>query len=78
LAALITPGRDAKRRWKAAPVAAKREVARMLLAPGILGQVRVTRAPTPGHRAPIGQRVIWRRDDGDYGPPHQPAALGTS
>jgi hypothetical protein len=48
LAELITPGRDAKRRWKAAPVAAKREVARLLLAPGILGQVRVTRAPTLG------------------------------
>jgi site-specific DNA recombinase len=66
LAAMITPGRDAKRRWKAAPVAAKREVARLLLAPGILGQVRVTRAPTPGHRGPVAQRVIWRRDDGDH------------
>jgi DNA invertase Pin-like site-specific DNA recombinase len=66
LAALITPGRDAKRRWKAAPVAAKREVARLLLTPGILGQVRVTRAPTPGHRGPVEQRMIWRRDDGDH------------
>jgi DNA invertase Pin-like site-specific DNA recombinase len=66
LAALITPGRDAKRRWKAAPVAAKREVARLLLAPGILGQVRVDRAPTPGHRGPVEDRVIWRRDDGDH------------
>jgi hypothetical protein len=67
LAALISPGRDAKRRWKAAPVAAKREVARMLLAPGILGQVRIAKAPTPGHRVPVEQRVIWRRDDGDHG-----------
>jgi site-specific DNA recombinase len=66
LAELISPGRDAKRRWKAAPIPAKREVARLLLAPGILGQVRVTRAPTPGHRGPVEQRVIWRRDDGDH------------
>jgi DNA invertase Pin-like site-specific DNA recombinase len=66
LAALISPGRDAKRRWKAAPIAAKREVARLLLEPGILGEVRVARAPTPGHRGPVAQRVIWRRDDGDH------------
>ena len=66
LAALISPGRDAKRRWKAAPVAAKREVARMLLAPGILGQVRIAKAPAPRHRVPVGQRVIFRRGDGDH------------
>jgi site-specific DNA recombinase len=66
LAALMSPGRDAKRRWKAAPVAAKREVARILLAPGILGEVRITRAPTPGHRGPVEQRVVFRRPDGDH------------
>ena len=55
-----------KRRWKAAPVAAKREVARMLLAPGILGQVRIAKAPAPRHRVPVGQRVIFRRGDGDH------------
>ena len=56
LAGIITPGRDVKRRWKAAPIAAKREVARLLLSPAILGEVQghpLTRegAPRPGRAA---------------------------
>ena len=66
LAALITPGRDVRRRWKAAPVSTRRAVARLLLTPGLLGRLRITRSPIPGHRVPVEQRVIWRRDDGDH------------
>jgi site-specific DNA recombinase len=65
LAGIISPGRDVKRRWKAAPIAAKREAARLLLSPAILGEVRVTRSPVKGHRVPVEQRVTFLRDDGD-------------
>lgn len=61
LAGLITPGKDVRRRWKAAPVSARREIARMLCSPAILGQLRVTRAPVPGQRVPASQRVRWDR-----------------
>lgn len=43
LAGIITPGRAAKRRWKGLPIAARREVARILLAPDRLGELRVGR-----------------------------------
>jgi DNA invertase Pin-like site-specific DNA recombinase len=66
LAGLLTPGRDVRRRWKAAPMGARREVARLLLSPGLLGQVRVARSPVPGKHMPVEQRVVWRRDDGDH------------
>jgi site-specific DNA recombinase len=57
----IMPGKDVARRWKSAPMSARREVARLLLAPGVLGELRVTRSTTPGHRCPVGERVSWRR-----------------
>lgn len=41
LADMITPGKDVARRWAAAPVAARRAVARMVLAPSVLGEVRI-------------------------------------
>jgi site-specific DNA recombinase len=66
LAALITPGRDVKRRWKAAPMSARRDVARLLLVPSLLGQLRVTRSPVDRRPTPVVQRVIWRREDGDH------------
>jgi DNA invertase Pin-like site-specific DNA recombinase len=59
LAGYITPGRDVARRWKAAPMSARREVARVLLTPAYLGELRVTRSPSPGHRAPVKDRTVW-------------------
>jgi site-specific DNA recombinase len=66
LSALITPGRDVRRRWQAAPVSTRRAVAKLLLTPGLLGQLRVARSSVKGHRVPVEQRVVWRRDDGDH------------
>jgi site-specific DNA recombinase len=60
LRGLISPGADVARRWKAAPMSARREVARILLALGVLGELRVLRSPTPGRKAPIVDRVTWR------------------
>jgi DNA invertase Pin-like site-specific DNA recombinase len=59
LAGIITPGRDVARRWKAAPMPARREVARMLCSPAMLGQLRVGRSPKPGHDVAPELRVTW-------------------
>lgn len=59
LAGLITPGKDVARRWKAAEMSTKREVARLLLSPDVVGELRVKRSPTPGHRCPVDRRVQW-------------------
>ncbi len=61
LRGLITPGKDVARRWKAAPLSAKREVARLLLSPGVLGVLRVSRKAEPWKRTPVTQRIKWRR-----------------
>jgi DNA invertase Pin-like site-specific DNA recombinase len=60
LRGLISPGKDVARRWKAAPMSTKRTVAKMLLSPDLLGELRVIRSPTPGRRAPVEERVTWR------------------
>jgi site-specific DNA recombinase len=60
LRGLISPGKDVARRWEAAPMSTKRTVARMLLVPEVLGELRVNRSPTPGRRAPAEDRVRWR------------------
>ena len=48
----ISPGADVARRWQAVPISARREVARMLLAPEMIGELRVTPRPPgwPGGR----------------------------
>lgn len=60
----VEPGADVAARWRDAPVAAKRSVAARLLAPGVLGEVRVKRAPVRGRTLAAADRVLWRRDDG--------------
>ncbi|MEU7916919.1 recombinase family protein [Microbispora bryophytorum] len=64
LVALMEPGADVAKRWEAAPVSARRKVAAMLLAPEILGEVRITRSPVRNHRVPVTERLVWRRNDG--------------
>jgi DNA invertase Pin-like site-specific DNA recombinase len=59
LRGLIAPGIDVARRWAAAPMSARRDVARILLAPDVVGELRVTRAPKPGHRSPVHERVTF-------------------
>ncbi len=52
LRGLVGPGEDVEARWDAAPISARREVARLLLAPGLIGQLRLTRSPVRGHPVP--------------------------
>jgi DNA invertase Pin-like site-specific DNA recombinase len=56
---LIEPGADVAQRWEAAPIAARRRVARLLLVSGILGQVRITHSPVPGRWAPAVRRIRY-------------------
>ena len=61
----ISPGADVTRRWRAVPMSARREVARMLLTPEMIGELRVTPRPAgwPGGRhIPAAERVILRRE----------------
>lgn len=63
LADLIEPGDDVEAMWTAAPLSTRREVARMLLSPAILGELRVVKDPRPGRRrTPVDERVRWHRD----------------
>jgi DNA invertase Pin-like site-specific DNA recombinase len=60
----ITPGADVARRWSAAPMSTRREIARLLLVPDMLGELRVMPRPAgwPGGRhVPAYDRVVWRR-----------------
>lgn len=63
LRGLISPGADVARRWKATPMEVKREIARILLAPNVIGELRVTKSAKPGQRLPVEDRVVWRRED---------------
>lgn len=57
---MLGPGGDLRTRWAGASVSARREVARLLLAPDLLGQVRVVPAGRRG--VPAAQRVVWVTD----------------
>lgn len=62
--AVLPPGKDIAKRWKAAEVGARRQVARILLAPAALGQLRLGKAPVRGQRADPEERVIWKGENG--------------
>jgi hypothetical protein len=61
LTGLINPGRSVAQSWAAAPMSARREVARMLLSHTYLGEMLVKPSPTPGERCPVDDRIQWRR-----------------
>lgn len=61
LQGLIDPGKDVARRWKKVPMSAKRQVARLLLVPEVLGELRIAPSPVKGVRAPVVDRIVWRR-----------------
>jgi hypothetical protein len=52
---------DVVAHWRDAPIAAKRELVRLLAVPGKLGELRVRRSPSPGHRVPVDERIVWKR-----------------
>lgn len=59
LRGLIPPGME----WATMPMAAKREVARIVLAPDMLGELRIVRRPRDAgpRRVPVEDRVEWRK-----------------
>jgi DNA invertase Pin-like site-specific DNA recombinase len=59
---VIAPGKDVARRWETADMPARRQVARLLLSPAYLGELRVTRTPKPGQPVDVADRVVWGRD----------------
>ena len=62
LRGLVGPGPDVAQRWRDTPVSTRREVARILLSPSVLGTLAVLRRPAGcnGH-VPAVERVQWRR-----------------
>jgi site-specific DNA recombinase len=59
LTSLIAPGADVAQRWHDAQTSTKREVARLLFSPDVLGELRLLRSPVRGHRGPVEQRIQW-------------------
>ncbi len=59
---MIEPGPDVAQRWEAAPMSARRQVARLLCSAPRLGQLRLMRAPVKGQRSAAYKRVEWRRE----------------
>jgi DNA invertase Pin-like site-specific DNA recombinase len=64
LRGLIEPGTDVAQRWATAPISTRREIARILLAPEFIGQLRLQPSPRRGrHRTPAHERAEWWRGD---------------
>ncbi|MGH3853432.1 MAG: recombinase family protein [Pseudonocardiaceae bacterium] len=62
LRGLIEPGTDVARRWQTAPMSTRREIARLLLTPGLIGELRLQPSPRRGrHRTPAQDRTQWWR-----------------
>ncbi|MEO7194573.1 MAG: recombinase family protein [Pseudonocardiaceae bacterium] len=63
LRGLIEPGVDVARRWATAPMSTRREIARLLLTPQLIGELRITPSPTRGpRRVPVEERILWWRE----------------
>jgi site-specific DNA recombinase len=58
LRGLIEPGKDVRDHWAGLAMPARREVARLVLVPELLGELRVVKG---GHTDPIDERVTFRR-----------------
>lgn len=61
LRGLIEPGPKVRQQWQTAPITTKREITRILLAPDMLGELRVTRRDrhAGSMRVPAADRVEW-------------------
>ena len=64
LRGLIAPGPDVADRWEQAPIATRRAIARIVLTPQRLGDLRVIRRPVDERHlhVPIDRRVTWHRE----------------
>lgn len=62
LSGFVGPDGDVGAAWNGAPISARREVARLILVPHLLGEVRVIRSPLNRTRVPIEARVVWRQE----------------
>ncbi len=63
LRGLIEPGADVTHRWAAAPMSTRREIARLLLTPDLIGELRLQPSPRRGrHRTPAQDRTQWWRE----------------
>jgi site-specific DNA recombinase len=62
LRGLMEPGQDVAQRWQAAPMATRREVARIVLATDRVGVIQVQRTPGGARGIPAVDRVTWLRD----------------
>jgi DNA invertase Pin-like site-specific DNA recombinase len=60
LRGLIEPGEDVAARWEAAPMAVRRQVAAIVLAPDRVGVMYVKRSPDGARGIPAGERVDFR------------------
>lgn len=70
LRALIEPGADVAERWADLPITTARQVAKLLLVPGLLGSLRIMPTPGPGIRVNVEKRFRWITDtdtDNDAG-----------
>jgi site-specific DNA recombinase len=62
LRGLIEPGADVAQRWVTTPISTRREIARLLLTPELIGQLRLNPSPRRGrHRTPAHERTQWWR-----------------
>ncbi|MGH3922203.1 MAG: hypothetical protein ACRDTT_04920, partial [Pseudonocardiaceae bacterium] len=62
LRGLIEPGADVAQRWATTPMSTRREIARLLLTPKLIGQLRLQPSPRRGrHRTPAHERTEWWR-----------------
>lgn len=59
LRGLIKPGKGVRKRWAGTAMPARREIARLVLVPELLGELRVVKGK---HTDPIADRVRLRRD----------------
>jgi hypothetical protein len=62
LRGLIEPGTDVARRWASAPMSTRRDIARLLLTPTLLGELHLQPSPRRGrYRTPAHERTHWWR-----------------
>lgn len=58
---LVDPGRDVWDSWHQAPISARREIARILLTPSLLGELFILPSLKPGPDQAILQRLEYRK-----------------
>lgn len=61
---IIKPGADVWTSWHQAPIPARRDAVRRILAPRYLGQPHILPSPRTGPNQPIAERLSWRRITG--------------